>query len=186
MSEKDTIKVPPGLTPNRILELGKELASYHSYQDQKVFLENVLEEYFGGKAHIWLTTPPKAIPGLSRAVIPFDPNQVLEDNPSDQNDSLTIEINDHIWHLVPMTRGNQGFGKILLKLEAPLEPNALEALKGISEVASLAIHATLQSHMQNWREKQLGLVRSVTAQNFSDHRSGNAHQRDHPVDPGNI
>jgi len=164
LSEKDTVKVPPGLTPKIILDLGKELASYISYQDQKVFLENVLEEYFGGEAFIWLTTPPKAIPGLSRADIPFDPNEVSENNPPDQNDPHTLKINDHIWHLVSMTRGTRNFGKILLKLEAPLGDGALEALNDIREVASLAIHATLQSHMQNWREKQLALVRSVTAQ----------------------
>jgi len=165
LSEKDLKRIPPGLNPKSILNLGKELASFVSYPDQKCRLENFLEENFGGKAFVWLKTPPKAIPtSLSPTDFPFNPDTVQNKHSSKQNGHYLIEIDNDFWHLTPLWSGKQDFGKIILKCNAPLSDPEVEALINIGEVASLALYSALQSHMQNWREKQLALVRSVTAQ----------------------
>lgn len=165
MSKKDPNKVPSGLPPKQIIALGETLASIATYQAQKDFLVNFIQNQFGGKAFIWLRTPPKSILEKSpQPDLPFDPDAIFIPSESGPAEYRVIEIEDAFWVIFPLLRGEKDIGKIVLQHKMPFGIQTIEALLDISKIAGLVIYATLQEHLQNWRQKQLDLVRSVTAQ----------------------
>jgi serine phosphatase RsbU (regulator of sigma subunit)/putative methionine-R-sulfoxide reductase with GAF domain len=155
----------PDLQPEHILSLGDRLASITDYPEQKQLLESFLQEHFGGQATIWLKNPHKSIrKRLPKVSFPFDPGAKSEHEQPEDRELLTRHLENIHWAIIPLQHGKAEFGKILLHREQPFEHNELKTLLNISKVASLAVYATLQSHIDEWRQRQLTLVRSVTAQ----------------------
>jgi phosphoserine phosphatase RsbU/P len=154
----------PDLTPDDILTLGDQLMSNSNYPRQKGLLEAFLEEHFCGKAAIWLKSPHKSITtNLPRATFPFDPDIESPDESDSKLQSHTF-TKDHVhWAVIPLKRDGSLFGNLILQRERPFIQSEIDQLLRISKVAGLAIYATLQDHLHHWRQKQLNLVRSVTA-----------------------
>jgi phosphoserine phosphatase RsbU/P len=154
----------PDLPPADIFALGDQLGTMTDYPMQKGFLEDFLQEHFGGKAAIWLRSPHKSITiNLPRATFPFNPDIGSPDTSDGVLHTQTFTINNVHWAVVPFTRGDTAFGSVILQREHPFLMSELDTLLSISKVAGLAIYATLQVHLHHWRQKQLNLVRSVTA-----------------------
>jgi phosphoserine phosphatase RsbU/P len=152
------------LGPDEILSLGDQLATITDYPTQRGFLEEFLQEHFGGKAALWLKSPHKSITiNLPRATFPFDPDIGSPDTSDGDLPTQTFTINHFHWAVVPFMRGDMAFGRIILQREYPFIKTELDMLLRISKVAGLAIFATLQVHLHHWRQKQLNLVRLVTA-----------------------
>lgn len=152
------------MKPNQILALGDQLASLASYADQKVFLEQFLQEHFGGTAFIWLRSPYKSITvNLKKKPFPFDPDDKTAGEKTDPKGSQTYFIEKLYWGAIPLVHRGNEFGKIIVSRENEFDDHDLASLENICKFAGLAIFATLQAHLHDWRQKQLSLVRSVTA-----------------------
>lgn len=156
--------VTPVLQPEQILALGDQLASFSSYADQKVFLEQFLQVHFSGTAHIWLRSPHKSITvNLKKDLFPFDPDDITSAEITDPNGSQILFFENLFWGVIPLVNRGQEFGKIIVSRNYEFDDHDLTLLGNISRFAGLAIFATLQAHLHDWRQKQLSLVRSVTA-----------------------
>jgi phosphoserine phosphatase RsbU/P len=154
----------PDLKPADILALGDQIATMTDYPTQKGFLENFLQERYVGKAAIWLKSPHKSITvNLPKTTFPFDPDIGSPDKSDSDLNTQTFTINHVHWAICPLKQGGTAFGSVILQREYPFIKSELDELLSISRVAGLAIYATLQTHLHHWRQKQLNLVRSVTA-----------------------
>ena len=164
MAIKDSAGLKPDVSPQEMLDLGQLLASMSDFQAQKVFLENFLEKRFGVSANIWLRSPAKSITTrLPKMALPFDPYARSQREQAAAHRSQTYEIKNTYWGVIPIVFGEEDFAKIIIKHDCPLEDHLIEKLMKISKIAGLAIYAVLQVNLNNWRQKQLNLVRSVTA-----------------------
>ena len=152
------------MKPNQILALGDQLASLASYADQKAFLEQFLQEHFGGTASIWLRSPHKSITvNLKKEPFPFDPDDMAKGEKTDPNGAQTYFIKKLHWGVIPLVHGGNEFGKIIVSRDHEFDDHDIALLGNINKLAGLAIFATLQAQLHDWRQKQLSLVRSVTA-----------------------
>jgi len=159
-----TSRVEAKLLPQEIIALGDRLAAIGDYATQKRFFETFLQEHFGGRAHLWLTSPHASITAnLQKTSFPFDPDARLSVDPYSSTDSQTFESNQAYWTIFPLAHHGVEFGKIIFCREQPFTDQDMKTLSDIRTVAGLTIYATLQVHLQDWRQKQLNLVRSVTA-----------------------
>jgi phosphoserine phosphatase RsbU/P len=145
--------------------LGDQLALIPTYPAQKRYLEKFLLTHFGGKAFIWLRNPPKPLLSkIAKNAFPFNPDSILQNNKVNRYRHEVIKTNNDYWIIMPLLRGETDVGNIILQHSYPLDPQALESLEKISKITGLVIYATLQKHLQDWRQKHLSLVRTVTAQ----------------------
>ncbi len=150
---------------DQIITLAKKLASFEKFLVQKDFLENYLQENFGGKPTIWLKYHiKKAQEGINQKSYPFDPLSILSDNILEKNDYLIFTEHEKYWTIFPLQNNQENFGLIILESNTEYAEDERNILENISSVAALAIYGSLQSQLKNWRQKQLSLVRSVTAQ----------------------
>lgn len=148
------------MNSDQILDLGNHLASLIDYPAQKRTLEAFLQKHFGGDAYLWLFTPHKSITAhLTKADLPFDPDTHF----GKIRPYHTFDDEHAFWAVFPLVHNGDDFGLIILKRTHPLNIDELQTITKISQVAGLAVFATLQAQLHNWRQKQLNLVRSVTA-----------------------
>ena len=157
----------PSLDPSydQISSLGEKLASFEEFFIQKDFLESFLQENFGGEPYIWLKyRPKKARQGETQQSYPFDPFSLLSDEILEENNFLIYKENEQSWTIFPLRQGNENFGLMIIKETAELKDEDRSLLATISSVSALAIYGCLQTQLKNWRQKQLSLVRSVSAQ----------------------
>jgi phosphoserine phosphatase RsbU/P len=154
----------PELKPDHILELGAQLASIGDYPKQKHHLEQFLEQYFSGKAYIWLRSPHKSLTiNLKKTAFPFDPDS---DPPGQAMMPYQIQpdqTKSEFWCIIPLMHRENIFGKMIVFREQAFHEQEQTLLDNISKVAGLALCATLQAHLHDWRQKKLALVRSVNA-----------------------
>ncbi|HAF47612.1 MAG TPA: hypothetical protein DCL08_00010 [Anaerolineaceae bacterium] len=148
---------------DQIIAFGKKLASLGDYQKQNTHLTGFLQKYFGGTAYIWLKYPLKHKPEL-KASYPFDPLRVLTDEITETNDILTINRDEQYRTLATLDAGNEVIGLIIIDRQSQLTETELDLFRAVSSVAAIAIYSNLQTELKNWRQKQLSLVRSVSAQ----------------------
>lgn len=165
MSQKDPHRTSPIPTHREIIDLGERLADITTFEGQKKALRQFINQFYGGQVFIWLNSPPKSfLAKRSKNQFPFDPSIKIFEEADQGEEYQIIEIGDEFWIVHPLVRGGNEFGKIILQRQDLLDPQALQRLSDINKVASPAIFATLQAQIQNWQQKQLALVRSVTAQ----------------------
>ncbi len=154
----------PDLNSDQILDLGAHLASITDYPTQKRTLEAFLQKHFGGNAYLWLFTPHKSITAhIPKADLPFDPDIQFADEPGNLHTYATFEAEGAYWAVFPLKHSGDEFGLVILNRKHLFTTDELKTLTKISQTAGLTVYATLQTHLHNWRQKQLNLVRSVTA-----------------------
>jgi len=151
------------LSHDQIIALGKKLASLGDYQKQNAHLVAFLKKYYGGTSYIWLKYRLKHNP-QAEALFPFDPFAVFSDQLTQNNDILMLDAYDEYWTLSPLISGNEDIGLIIINRQSQLAEKELVLLKAVSSVAAIAIYSNLQTELKNWRQKQLSLVRTVSAQ----------------------
>ena len=155
----------PDIKPEHIIELGQNLASIPNFLKQKQVLEDYIEDHFCVDAYLWLNTPEKSITTqLPKPKFPFDPNSILQDKSVTTHKWHCFEIDNVFWGIIPIYHGDKDYAKIIVSRDHPITNHEFEILSNISKVAGLAINAVLQVNLNNWRQKKLNLVRSVTAQ----------------------
>lgn len=153
------------LSYEQILSLGEKLASFEAYLEQKAYLENFLQENFGGKPSIWLKYRlKKAKKSKINQSYPFDPYTFLSDEILEENNFLIYKEEGQSWTIFPLRQANENFGLIIIENETDYTNKERSLITNIVSVSALAIYGCLQTQLKNWRQKQLSLVRSVTAQ----------------------
>jgi phosphoserine phosphatase RsbU/P len=148
-----------------IFKLGNKLAATDDIEAQKQNLIEILQNKFDCTAYIWLNSP-LTLHGINNPNFdfPFDPeSSEIRDNISENGSHLFATSETH-WLVLPLSRGGNEFGRIILCKDSPFVSYTHHQLQDISAVAGLVIFATIQMEMQNWRQKQLTLVREVAKQ----------------------
>jgi len=153
------------LTPSSIIKLGNELAAIANFTEQKRVLVEILQQKFDCNAFIWLSSPPKSYQLMAPDVdFPFEPESNEVQQSLHKQGYYALTTKDAHWLVLPMNRGNDDIGWMILRNDTPFEEPARKLLQDISEVAGLVIFATIQTELQNWRQRQLALVREVSRQ----------------------
>lgn len=149
----------------QIVILGDQLSRLHTFPEQEQFLVNFLQEHLGGEAFIWLCNPPKASEYSNQfSQIPLDPDIITQKGQENQSKCLHIESETGNWLLIPLRYGEEEIGKIILKQNKSIDAEYIRSLEMVGWVSGLTIYAALQRQMQDWQQKQLGLVQSVISQ----------------------
>ena len=157
MPRQESTQPTPDLTRKAIVKLGEDLINTSKFGDQKERLLVFLRKYFGADAHIWLKRPPKSSP--EEAPPPNIPFRIDETEPC----ASFEESKSSYWVITPMLKGANEIGRIILHRSRPFSQTDLDYLSDLGVLSGLAIHATLQSLLHDWRQKQLSLVQSVAA-----------------------
>jgi len=153
------------LSNHQIICLGNKLASFEEFLDQKAYLVNFLQENFGGKPDIWIKYRLKKDRHVdNQCPYPFDPFVIVSDDILEENDFLIYKDNGQIWTIFPLRQGNENFGLVLIENINEYDNKDRDLLKNIALIAALAIYGCFQTQLKNWRQKELSLVRSVSAQ----------------------
>ena len=162
------------LTPwKQIVRLGEQLLETSSLAGQRDRLVSAAETLFGGQADLWLDESLFRLPGLNQDPLfpPQPPDEFMRrayeaGEPCCQDDSPATAA------AVPLQHKNLLLG--VLRLERPGGPPfrkaELELLDGFAGHAALALTTAHRIAVEQWRIKQLTLVRKVGAQiaNVSD------------------
>lgn len=147
-----------GLIPDTIIELGERLCALTDFNSQEDLLIEFMADHFSGIPYISINLPN---------------NKINEKHPSPESplavQSLPLgeDYEEHAqshWIVAPMLNGDKEIGRIALNQEKAFTPDESSALASIGLVAGMALNATLQTELREWRQKQLTLVRSVTGQ----------------------
>ena len=150
---------------NQIINLGDTLASLGTCGSQNIYLKDFIEENFGGECFFWLKDSSKSyFLSTKQKSFYLDPYTTFSDELKHKNSLQIIKNEDKVWTLLPLSFSGDKIGWIIIKTNKPFSKNEISSLNAIAKVSALAIHAGLQTQLKNWRQKQLALVRSVTAQ----------------------
>jgi GAF domain-containing protein len=164
LSRKAPSQASPDLSLYQIIQWGEDLASLDSFDDQGELLKTLLENHFGGEAFLCLKSSPKTINKIkSRPSFLVDSNSDGLKFIDFTNIVQHKEIDGIYWYLIPLLQGKDTFGEIVIKHENNLSQSTKDTLLAIGKVVGPPILATLQSQQQAWQQKQLALVRSVSA-----------------------
>ncbi len=161
MYSEDSPKQSPDLdilTPEKLVTLGEKLVNLDSFEEQKIFLEGVLDDTFGGNSRIWFndpifnaTSPPNEKDDLAD-IIPSIDAPIRKKNNTGQYIALA-----------PLLKKNQNLGTISLERETILSDPEISALSQIGRIAGLSLFAVNQTKRQGRQRRQLDLVQSVSA-----------------------
>ncbi len=154
------------MQPKQLIDLGENLVNTPTFNGQKNLVITLLEKEFQGKVFIWLERPPRHLRG----------SQEDNDPPPEALSNLIAETRElpkplqtetpqgQPLLIVPLPRVNGHLGVIGISRENPFTDQEIQSISDIGKVAGLAFHTTVQTSLQSWRQKQLALVRSVSAQ----------------------
>ena len=146
------------MKPETIIRLGESLIALDQFASQEKALKAFLLEHFGGVSYLCINHPAKTgnvarqSPDLPFDIQTLPPAEEFQENASS------------FWITALLTNGQKEIGRILLNRASSFAPAEISSLKETGIVAGLALNATLQTGLQEWRQKQLTLVRSVTGQ----------------------
>ncbi len=152
-------------TTKAILNLGEHLASLTSCQEQKAYLLDFLQNRFGEKVFINIIESHEDVDASQLPKnCPVDIHNTINHQKYRQNHYWMIEEQENNWLIVSLAHGADEIGVMILGFETHPPKSTIDALVGIGQIAGLAIYGSLQTHLQQWQQKQLALVHSVTAQ----------------------
>jgi phosphoserine phosphatase RsbU/P len=153
----------PDNTLRWIIHLGEELASISRFTDQKNRLLEVIQNRFRCEAYIRLTDPPKSLQITGSQInYPFTLESIESTTNLTKQGYVSYASAGAHWLILPLTRGEEDFGRLILKGKKPFEDQDRQQLQDISDVAGWVIFATIQTELQNWRQRQLALVGEVS------------------------
>ncbi|MCB2202782.1 GAF domain-containing protein [bacterium] len=154
----------PDLTPKGQIQLGNQLAVASDLKMQVKMLLAYLRANLECDASLLLDNPPKPLQHL----IPDQtfPSEVL-------NGEAICDFQENetsFWLVRPLSEIDNGIGRVILHRSQSFSPEESEKFAEACRLSGLAIIASLRAVMQNWRQKQLALVQSVSAQiaHFTD------------------
>jgi serine phosphatase RsbU (regulator of sigma subunit)/putative methionine-R-sulfoxide reductase with GAF domain len=154
-----------GLPTNQILDFAKKLGQLSAYQEQKSAFLEYLKEQFDLEGFIFVDGLPKSfITSQSEDDPPFNRYSAGPNSETRQVNYHLFEYQSEFWVVIPLAFGERKFGNVYLNQKSPFDPNILENIVDLVEISSPAFFASIKTHQQDWRQKQLALVRSVSEQ----------------------
>ena len=164
MSRQTRSMASPDLPLNQIIQWGEDLDSLGSFEAQGELLKTLLESHFDGEVSLCLKSPPKTISNITnRLEFLFEPELFGSKLFDFQKGVQCKEFNGTYWYFIPLIHANDVFGEIILNQKQECTQTTLDTLLAIGKVIEHPIFAALQSQQQAWQQKQLALVRSVSA-----------------------
>lgn len=161
MPKKTPLPIGKSLTPGAIIQMGEEIAKLSKFEEKQAYFLDFLNSHITGEADIWLKKQPKSTNiDLKFKNLPFDFKEIFQSDFSDG--FLTFEEHGKYWYFFKLSTLEETFGMVIIKCPKICDVETLEAIASSTRIASLALYASIQSCIQNWREKQLTLVRSVS------------------------
>lgn len=161
----DSQPTPKKLSPEGILNLGEHLVKLSTFGEQNEYLLNFLQDHFGDKIFLFLFNPPKSIEEqFLPNNYPIDILHIMQEKEFRIDHYCIVEDQDIHWLSVSLSHGIDDIGAIIIGCESLPEKEMIHHLVDVGRIAGLVIHDSLQSHLQQWQQKQLALVRSVSAQ----------------------
>lgn len=162
LSAEKTTSPPPTQISQKIFKLGDQLSCIKNFQEQNHYLIDFINQFIDGQVFFRVNSPPKSLE-ITQPDINFLNN--AESIRLDHVESpIKASATDGVfWYQCPLKFGNDPFAQLIIKRDQPLTDQALQTLEEITTIASPSLYATLQVDMKNWRQKQLALVRSVSA-----------------------
>jgi len=153
------------LSPEIVLNLGEHLARFSTFNEQDDFLLTFLQDRFGEKVFIFLINPPRTLEELFLPDnYPIEIRNVVKEQNFKINHYYVLEEQGVYWLTVSLTDGVDDIGAIIIGFESLPAKKIIHQLINIGQIAGLVIYGSLQTQLQQWQQKQLELVRSVTAQ----------------------
>ncbi len=164
MASQSPTRSSAGLSPKKIIGLGECLVDSPEIYAQKALLIDYLQEQFNCEAYLWINNPPKSF-GVSLL-----PDNLPIDISTLKPPCLYTDGKSSFWLLTPLMQDEEEFGRIILHRDTTFSKYERGKLRDIAIVAGMAIYANLQTAIQQWQQKQLTLVQSVSVQisQFSD------------------
>ncbi|MFN2304034.1 MAG: GAF domain-containing protein, partial [Anaerolineales bacterium] len=163
MSLQDSIPFYPDLPLHKIINWGEDLADLDTFEDQVELLISLIVKSFGGEAFVWLKKPPKILAKEKKTENLLNNPEIITSGLIDlPSDVQSVEINEIYWYQIPLKKDKSIFGKIILKHDQELPQSTQETLSTIGKIVEYPLFSSLQSQQQNWQQKQLSLVRSVS------------------------
>jgi serine phosphatase RsbU (regulator of sigma subunit)/putative methionine-R-sulfoxide reductase with GAF domain len=153
------------LSPQSILNIGKILSELATYEEQKSLLKDFLYNNFGENVFIFLHHPPKPYKtSLSQDEYPIDVQDLRDDQQYHNDHYKVIEIEDKFWLVIPLIHGMEDIGGIITACDNYPSGATISSMIDLGKIAGMAFDASLQAKLRRWQQKQLALVRSVSAQ----------------------
>jgi serine phosphatase RsbU (regulator of sigma subunit)/putative methionine-R-sulfoxide reductase with GAF domain len=144
-----------------LLNLGQHLKSSNTLSNLEFEIQRFFKKHYCVNAYIVLQNYPKNLIEQSQIHnFPFDINNFICDDCSKDYHEIQVE-SDH-WIIITLKNANRPFGLLIIQHENYIDEINLKILISISEFISTYIYSMLQSQLNDWREKQLSLVRLVS------------------------
>jgi GAF domain-containing protein len=148
-------------SPKDIINLGEELNFLRTPPEKQVYFKKFIKTHFNLESIVWLISSKKLVnPDANHSDLPFNPQDVLRDNPIDACDYKIIEQN--CWYFFTLEFQENKFGLVAIKSEDRINQTTLAALTQIINIARIAFFISHQTILEDWREKQLSLVHTVS------------------------
>ncbi len=158
MAGQSSTRSSTGLSPKEIIGLGKCLVDIPEIAAQKKLLLDHLRKHLHCDAYLWIDNPPKS------AAVDLQPDDLPIDLTSLKPPCLHAENDSSFWLITPLTQDEAVFGLLILHRDVTFSRSERNKVSDVAVVAGIAIYANLQTALQQWRQKQLTLVQSVSAQ----------------------
>lgn len=159
---KKVIEQKPILpSTQELFTLNQYLAVSVSLQKQIEILTDFLNKHFKGKSHIILRSPNKSITrSQSQEHFPFNPDDIFLNEFS--GTQQVFNENHHAFAVTKLKNGKELFGLIIIERDHPIDKPFLDSLDQVANMTGFPIYASIQKQLNQWRQKQLDLVRSVS------------------------
>lgn len=171
--------IPAGPEWKQFLYLGEELVRQPTAADQCRVLTATVEQLTHSRVDVWLAQPYYPLPGESNAqILPNKDAPALVKRAFQTHEPCCTKDDQFLAACDCLSSGprqvafpmiTQDFLMAVLTLERgpeqdPFTPEDLNYLEGLAANAAMAMQISRQVAIKNWRNSQLSLVRSVTAQ----------------------
>lgn len=161
----------------QLLKLGELIVASPIPEKQCEIIRTLIGELLSAQVQVWLASPAYPLPGtlpvstlpdadstpLAREAMAAGKMQVFP-SPSEGNEA--VSIGGPVSAAAPMIANGSLLGIIQADRPQgyPFTERELSQLEGLTNHAAISMETTRQGTLKNWRNEQLNLVRSVSAQ----------------------
>ena len=162
LASQGNTKTPSTDYSDKFFYLGEKLYCLSNFQDQSQFLIDYIQQTITGDVYLIA----KSISKLNKlesnlSNFPLD-DRFLEISEKHLDFELSKVNNDLIYQFI-LKYHKESFAKLIILCKVRLDEENIQNLNEIKAIASPYLYASLQSHVRNWQQRQLELVRSVSA-----------------------
>ena len=145
-----------------LFKLGEHLSCLTNSLEQSEYLIDFLKQYSEGEVYLQVKSTSKSnILKSNLSEFPLD-DKFLEISEKHLEFEFS-EVDGDFINQFYLKYGADSFAKLIILSQYRLDEQTVHTLNKIKSIASPYLYATLQSDVKNWQQRQLDLVRSVSA-----------------------